>query len=421
MDWFGLFLNGLGLAGQGVIHVLFVSRLVGKRWRWRHLGGYLLLLWALDRGSTALDVPWVLVIAAEAVLLWALGRFGLGGGGRAAALAAVMGVYITQLSFGLMNSVEAAVFPRLVGRAVLLPLVVLATLVAFGLCAGCCVLVTRLLGPLEEGAPEAGLLLLPGLFFCAVELYIMDTAYSGLFAVLGPEAAGLHMALLILQVLGLGALLCTLYAYRCVRRGFEAQAGLLSLLQATRAQRAYVAEAQERYRQTRAFRHDIKNHLTVLRRLLDSGQTAEGRAYLERIEAVSDRLSLPCRTGNGVVDVLLGEKLGLAERRGIGTEVSLTLPGEWGVEDFDLCVVFANALDNALAACEDGAGEIRLTGERQGDFYLLSFENTCPPGPPAPMGTGLSNIQAVAEKYRGAMRTERSGGRFRLDVLLNIS
>ena len=265
----------------------------------------------------------------------------------------------------------------------------------------------------------------------------MDTAYSGLFAVLGPEAAGLHMALLVLQALGLGALLCTLYAWRCVRRGFEAQAGLLSLLQATRAQRTYVAEAQERYRQTRAFRHDIKNHLTVLRRLLDSGQTAEGLAYLERIEAVSDGLSLPCRTGNGVVDVLLGEKLGLAERRGIGTEVSLALPeeelalndlmdrmerpGEWGVEDFDLCVVFANALDNALAACEDGAGEICLTGERQGDFYLLSFENTCLPGPPAPMGTGLSNIQAVAEKYRGAMRTERSGGRFRLDVLLNIS
>lgn len=421
MDWFILCLNGAVLAGHGVIHVLFVSRLVGKKWRWRHLGGYLPLLWVVDWGSTALDVPWVLVMAAEAALLWALGRFGLGGGGWASALAAVTGVYMTQLSFGLVSSVEVVVFPPLVGRAVLMLMVVLATLIAFALCAGCCVLTARLLGPLEEGVPEAGLLLLPGLFFCAAELYILDTAYSVLPPVLGPGDVGRHMALLILQAMGLGALLCTLYAWRCVRRGFEAQAGLLSLLQATRAQRTYVAEAQARYQQTRAFRHDIRNHLAVLRGLLDSGRTAEGLAYLERMEGASAALSLPCRTGNGVVDVLLGEKLGLAESRGIRTEVSLALPGDWGAEDFDLCVVFANALDNALAACRDGAGEIRVTGERQGDFYLLSFENTCPPGPPAPEGTGLANIRAVAEKYRGAVRAERSGGWFRLRVLLNIS
>ena len=58
---------------------------------------------------------------------------------------------------------------------------------------------------------------------------------------------------------------------------------------------------------------------------------------------------------------------------------------------------------------------------RLGDFYMLAFENTCSDEPLPPAGTGLSNIEAVAEKYHGAVLAEKSGGRFYLSVLLNIS
>ena len=37
------------------------------------------------------------------------------------------------------------------------------------------------------------------------------------------------------------------------------------------------------------------------------------------------------------------------------------------------------------------------------------------------MGTGLRNVKAAAEKYRGAVLAEKEGSRFRLHVLLNIS
>ena len=52
---------------------------------------------------------------------------------------------------------------------------------------------------------------------------------------------------------------------------------------------------------------------------------------------------------------------------------------------------------------------------------MLTFENTCLDGPLPPAGTGLSNIKAVAEKYHGAMMTEKNGQQFYLSVLLNIS
>ena len=85
-------------------------------------------------------------------------------------------------------------------------------------------------------------------------------------------------------------------------------------------------------------------------------------------------------------------------------------------------MIFANALDNAIAACRAGGGppSIRITGQRQGDLYLLAFENTCPAGPLPPAGTGLANIRAAAEKYQGAVLAEKTDQRFSLHVLLHI-
>ena len=65
-------------------------------------------------------------------------------------------------------------------------------------------------------------------------------------------------------------------------------------------------------------------------------------------------------------------------------------------------MIFANALDNAIAACRSAAGErsIRITGRQQGDFYLLAFENTCLEGPLPPAGTGLANRSTGGRCWR---------------------
>ena len=336
-------------------------------------------------------------------------------------LSAVLAFYVSQLSFGIINSVEAALFPRFIGNPLLYPLLLAAQVLFFALCFGCYYAVRKFLAWTEDSqTPYIGFLLFPGLFFFAEELYILQTAYSFFTPIVSLEEVGKHSTLLLLQVMGLAALLCTLYAYRHLCQGFQAQAELQSLTQAAQAQKIYIAEAQARYEQTKSFRHDIKNHLSVLDGLLRSGKPEEGREYLKKLETVSESLSFPYQTGNPVVDILLGEKLGLAKE--IAAEVSLILPKPCGIDDFDLCVLFANALDNAIAACRGSTGEkvIRISGKQHGDFYMLTFENTCSDDPLPPAGTGLSNIEAVAEKYRGAVLREKSGRQFCLSVLLNV-
>ena len=421
MDYFALFLDGICLLGQGVMHIFFVSRLTGKKQKPLHFAVYLLLLTALQLVAVRLSLSGTLSIAAGVLELYAVSRFSMGNQPSVSWLAAVLAFYVSQLSFGILNSVEAALFPRFIGSPLLYPLLLAAQVLFFALCAGCYYAVLKFLTWTEDSqTPYIGLLLFPGLFFFAAELYILQTAYSFFAPIVSLEEVGKHSTLLLLQVMGLAALLCTLYAYRHLCQGFQAQAELQSLTQAAQAQKIYIAEAQARYEQTKSFRHDIKNHLSVLDGLLRSGKPEEGREYLKKLETVSESLSFPYQTGNPVVDILLGEKLGLAKE--IAAEVSLILPKPCGIDDFDLCVLFANALDNAIAACRGSTGEkvIRISGKQHGDFYMLTFENTCSDDPLPPAGTGLSNIEAVAEKYRGAVLREKSGRQFCLSVLLNV-
>jgi len=420
MDWFGLCLDAAAVAAQSVLYTYFLCRLTGREIRAWYFLVSLALLSGIQRACSAAGAGTVPAMTAALMALYGMSRLLLKNGPARSSAAAVLAVYVHQLSAGMINSLESVAVPRVPMGWPLYALLTLAALTAPMLCVLCYSLVLRLIS-LKEDGPYLGLLPLPGLFFFTVELYILETAYRGVPA--APEAPGKHLALLGLQGLGLGALLCTLYAWRRACRGVRAQAALESLTRSAQAQRTYITEAQARYEKTRAFRHDLRNHLSVLDGLLSGGRTEEARQYLQRLEAASSELSPPCRTGDPVVDVLLGEKLELAESRGISVDASLHLPEDRAVDSFDLCVIFANALDNALRGCEAMEDAyIRIRGQRQGDFYRLEFENSCADGESSPEpGTGLSNIRAAAEKYGGAMRFEQTGGRFRLDVLLNIS
>ncbi len=442
MDWFSFCLTGITLLAHSALHLFFLLRLTEKAPKLWYFSLYLLLLSLLEISCIALNVHTVLAIAAQTVTLYGMSRFVMKNRSSISWTAALLAVYISQLSFGIINGLEILVISPSERGWRLYGLVLLATLLSFLLCAGCYLLIL-MFAPFHEAgldasqrscpAPDIRLLLFPCLFSFSTELYILQTAYQVLPVSRSPAQSGKQLLLISLQALGIGAVLSIIYAYQRICQSFQARAALSSLAQAAQAQKAYLEEAKSRNQKTRAFRHDIRNHLAVLRGLLEQDNVEKAKAYLKSLESASASLSLPWHTGNPVVDILLEEKLGFAQAKGIRTEVSLLLPESCQIDDFDLCVIFANALDNAIAACLSakssqrdpliGASSpfLRISGERQGDFCLLEFQNTCLEGPLPPMGVGLSNIQAVAETYHGTIMAEKDGASYRLNVLLNIS
>lgn len=425
MELFENLLNGCNIIAQGCLQLLFAARCAGRRVKIRHFLIYLPLLYVAVQAAA---VSWIPETALLLVLVYGTERLLFRAGRMLSFTAAALAVYASGFSFGAVNSLELLLLPMLPARALSgYVFSVLGECAALTLCAVCYRLISGHICAEDASVSCAGLLLAPGLFFLTVQSFIMQNVYGNTLIFSENTEPGKQALLLMVQLLGLLALFCTLYAYRRTCEGFRMQGLLFSLEQEARSQKRYVEEAGLRYERTRAFRHDIRNHLSVLDGLLKKEKICQAQEYLKKLNLSSGELSLPVNTGNPVVDILLGDKLVMAVAAGLKTECTLVLPKICGVDDMDLCVIFANALDNAIQACgrlkEKGAGWIRIGGERQGDFYLLEFENACDgrAGTPIRPGTGLSNIKSAAEKYGGTVLMERTDSSFCLQVLLDIS
>lgn len=277
------------------------------------------------------------------------------------------------------------------------------------------------------------LLAVPVFFITLVEQTIQDQIYGDTIVLEGQKLVSPvidHTKMLLLQIFACACLLLSLSAFQKLSAALRARQTICLLEQQAKEQEIYIHEAMLRDQKTRAFRHDIKNHLLILSQLLKSGQDTQAYAYLRGLQEELSPLSAPIHTGNAAADALLGSKTAVAEQKGIDLSCRLSIPQNSPIPDTDWCIVLANAVDNCLCACDallsPGQEEkpyIHIQGKQKGDLFLLIVENSCDPcltAPPAD-GTGLSNIRAVVEKHKGAFQNKASGGVYRLDLLFPLS
>ena len=234
-----------------------------------------------------------------------------------------------------------------------------------------------------------------------------------------------HWQLLAMHLLGLLSLFCILFSYKKLQQNFRLSTEISLLEQEEHSLNRYVEEAKTRYDETKSFRHDIRNHIAVVKNLLQSGKLEEAVSYMEDMDDMAEKMSFPCSTNNPVVDILVGNKLGIAKSMGIDVDCSLLLPYPCSLRDIDICIILSNALDNAIQAVKrlDAGMEkyIQVSGRIQGDFLMMEVENSFHGKGAFKKGTGLSNVKKVAEKYGGAMSIETQENKFVLHVLLILS
>ena len=107
----------------------------------------------------------------------------------------------------------------------------------------------------------------------------------------------------------------------------------------------------EQYKQSERLRHDMKNHIIALSALSRNKEWERIDDYLGNMEGIvlNDGGDM---TGNKAVDALLYQKRRWAENEIIKWECDVQIPKGCCINEFDLCVLFGNILDNALEACE---------------------------------------------------------------------
>ena len=179
--------------------------------------------------------------------------------------------------------------------------------------------------------------------------------------------------------------------------------------------------------QIRFLRHDMKNHLLHMNRLLLEHDTDALRDYVQETAAHLDTPQEFVRSGNRDIDSLLNYKLLTAQQLGAEITTDVKIPAEMQIPAFDLNVILGNLLDNALDAlkvCDNRRLTVSLRYDA-GLLYIL-IENTCAGEPPAVSakgaghGLGLHSIRRTLERYHGELKTDYSDRVFTAAAMLYL-
>ena len=194
---------------------------------------------------------------------------------------------------------------------------------------------------------------------------------------------------------------------------------------------AYYQEKLKDEEKVRSVYHDMKNHLLVLQRQINSPETAE---MVEKLQSQVAMYGDYEHTGNDILDIILKEKSETAREKHIALSVTADLNGVDFIEPLDISTIFGNRLDNAIEASEKLPEEQRAILVKAGkmqNFFSVLIENNClqdsgntksrtTKNDDFLHGFGISNMRKAVEKYDGQLMTKCENGKFTLKILILI-
>lgn len=124
--------------------------------------------------------------------------------------------------------------------------------------------------------------------------------------------------------------------------------------------------------------HDIHNHIEVLHRYLQQGDTADAIRYLEDLRTPVSEITQTIWTGNKAIDYLINSKIAFAEKQGVKTKVNIEYPRHTNIRSVDLTAILGNLLDNAMEASTTAPDELRfieITIRRVNYMLIIKVEN----------------------------------------------
>lgn len=187
----------------------------------------------------------------------------------------------------------------------------------------------------------------------------------------------------------------------------------------------------------RSERHEYLNEMQVVYGLLELGEYTEAADYLKPIYTEIARVSKALKTAKPAVNALLQSKMETAKERGIElfVEVSSNLSGI-KMEQWDLCRILANLMDNAMTAVETNTGEkqVHIQISETKAVWLFNVYNNGPVIPKdkqelifkkgysskkeAGHGLGLGIVQEIVTAAKGEIHVSSREGKTAFEVVI---
>ncbi|MEY8392025.1 ATP-binding protein [Lachnospiraceae bacterium] len=183
----------------------------------------------------------------------------------------------------------------------------------------------------------------------------------------------------------------------------------------------------------RIIRHDLKHYENGLLSLAQNGSREDILEFINNAAEIVPIDEPVHYCESTALNSILTFYLGLAKEADCNVEIKFQLSFALPVKDIELCMVFANAIENAIHACQkisdSSKRKIRITCLDSPQF-VLEVANTyaenirldesgVPISTEKNHGYGTQSILAFAEKYHALVDYDMNGEWFKLRVLIS--
>jgi len=238
----------------------------------------------------------------------------------------------------------------------------------------------------------------------------------------------------ILFIMGAMAILTVFYSGIHMTEKARSEAYAETIEEHYRQQLYYMKNLEDLTDRLKSERHDFNHHLGVIYGLLESGDADKASEYASQLVKTAGNYQNLVNVPYPMVRAMLNYKLSAAKEKNIRLKLHVGIPEGLALPEFDLTVILGNLLDNAIEACMTADESDRYIGFNmfyKPDYLIIQTENPVS-GASEPQhsscvttksdaenhGYGLRNIEFLAQKHNGFMKTARENGVFKVDVAL---
>lgn len=178
----------------------------------------------------------------------------------------------------------------------------------------------------------------------------------------------------------------------------------------TKREIQYFAELEDKEKNLRIMRHDLKNHYLVIAGYIENANYDSALNYINKSIVKMDSSLTEFYTNNQILNYLLNQKAQLAKKSNVSMEIKALIPANFHIENSVIASLLGNLIDNALNACarqKDAEKKIFISLKLSNDNLIISIDNTFDTNEIRTRkwrmkgGIGLKSVQSIVDEQNG--------------------
>ncbi|NYB75004.1 GHKL domain-containing protein [Sedimentibacter hydroxybenzoicus DSM 7310] len=243
----------------------------------------------------------------------------------------------------------------------------------------------------------------------------------------------IEMIILIISILGIN--FAILFLYDTLYLSFSAKTEKILLEQQNNAYAMQLDIMQQSLDSLQTVRHDIKNHMIVLKNLNSAEGYTKFDEYVDKIISSVDGRTLYSNSENVIVDSILNYKLQAVTNMDVELQVDVSVPKKLSISSYDMTIILGNLTDNAITALKKCSGENFLSVKISycKGSILITVANTYNGEVKEKNGTlltskedeknhgiGLRNVEEAVNRNNGHMKINYDDKEFKVNIILPL-